>query len=553
MRLIRLIKGEDSSSFRRLVFMAVVSGLANALLLAVINTAAEKSYNDVSDKRLFLVFFLTLFLFVYTKNFILHKANIIVETVLAKYRLRISNKIRFSDLRTVERIEKSAIFARLTSDASQISQAAPLMIDAVQSAIMLIFSIFYIFTLSQIAFFVIVVSIGVAVMIYEIRRKKIIKVLEATRDKEVELFQSLSHVIDGFKEVKVNSRKSGHIFEEIKRTTESNKTLKIEAGKDFNINFLFSQIFFYVLLGVCVFILPKFIDVYSDVVMKLTAAILFIIGPMNSLVGSVPIFSAAGIAMENIDKLESEIEENLEEDIVEQINDQNDFVGRSHEKMPFEKSIELKNIEFVYDPTNSFKLGPINFELKKGELVFLIGGNGSGKSTFLKTLTGLYPSTKGGIYVDGNPVLAGGYQEYRDMFSVLFTDFHLFDKVYGLEQLDEARVEELLKYLKIDHKTQFKNGMFSTQSLSTGQRKRLAMVITFMEDKDVYIYDEVAADQDPEFRKFFYEEILRDLVQQGKTVIAATHDDHYFHLADRVVKMVYGKLETHSIGPNNKG
>lgn len=543
MKLINLIRDQDSRSFRKLVFMVIISGIANALLLAVINTAAEKSYNEISDTKLFFTFFLTLGLFIFTKNFILHKTNILVETVLAKYRLRISNKIRYSDLLTIERIEKSEIFTRLTSDATQISQTAPLMIDAVQSMVMLVFSIFYIFTLSGIAFFVIVLSIGAAVFIYEIRRRRIIKVLESTRSKEVELFQSLGHVIEGFKEIKVNSRKSNHIFRVIKRTTFSNRDLKIEAGKDFNINFLFSQIFFYLLLGVCVFILPKFIEVYSDIVMKLTAAILFIIGPINALVGSIPIFSASEIAMGNIDKLESQLEEYLDPEISEKINERNDYVGDDVKALPFETSIAFSGLEFRYEEKGAFCLGPIDFELKKGELIFLIGGNGSGKSTFLKTLTGLYAHSGGTIRVDEKLLLQEQYQSYRNMFSVLFTDFHLFDKVYGLEHIDEHRVHELLKYLKIDHKTQFRNGMFTTQNLSTGQRKRLALVITFMEDKDIYIFDEVAADQDPEFRKFFYEVLLKDLVSKGKTVIAATHDDHYFHLADRVIKMVYGKLE----------
>lgn len=544
MKLINLIKDQDVSSFRKLVFMVIVSGIANALLLAVINSAAEKSYNDVADTKSFLVFFLTLGLFIFTKNFILHKTNILVETVLAKYRLRISNKIRHSDLLTIERIEKSEIFTRLTSDATQISQTAPLMIDAVQSMVMLVFSIIYIFTLSKIAFFVIIISIGIAVLIYEIRRRRIIKVLEATRSKEVELFQSLNHIIEGFKEIKVNTKKSNHIFREIIRTTFSNRDLKIEAGKDFNINFLFSQIFFYMLLGVCVFILPKFIDLYSDIIMKLTAAILFIIGPMNALVGSIPIFSASEIAMENIDRMETRLEEFLAPNLSAKINEQNDFIGSDLDTLIFEEKIEFKHLEFRYDPKSTFKLGPIDFELKKGELIFLIGGNGSGKSTFLKTLTGLYPRSAGKIVVDGMALHPEDYQLYRNMFSVLFTDFHLFDKVYGMENIDEHRVHELLKYLKIDHKTQFRNGMFTTQNLSTGQRKRLALVITFMEDKDIYIFDEVAADQDPEFRKFFYEVLLKDLVKKGKTVIAATHDDHYFHLADRVIKMEYGKLES---------
>jgi putative ATP-binding cassette transporter len=145
--------------------------------------------------------------------------------------------------------------------------------------------------------------------------------------------------------------------------------------------------------------------------------------------------------------------------------------------------------------------------------------------------------------VDGAQVTRRNAQFYRNLFSAIFSDFHLFDKLYGLRDADPARVDELLRLMEISDKTSLRDGRFSNINLSTGQRKRLALAVSYLEDKPVYVFDEVAADQDPRFRKYFYEVMLPDLKKAGKTVVAVSHDDRYFHVADRVLRMEYGKFE----------
>ena len=71
---------------------------------------------------------------------------------------------------------------------------------------------------------------------------------------------------------------------------------------------------------------------------------------------------------------------------------------------------------------------------------------------------------------------------------------------------------------------------------------RKALISALLEDREIYIFDEWAADQDPQFRKRFYEKIIPELKQKGKTIFAVTHDDHYWNLADIVVKMEYGRI-----------
>ncbi|MCK5926529.1 MAG: ATP-binding cassette domain-containing protein, partial [Methylococcales bacterium] len=162
--------------------------------------------------------------------------------------------------------------------------------------------------------------------------------------------------------------------------------------------------------------------------------------------------------------------------------------------------------------------------------------------TFLKLLVGLYYPTEGAIYVDDDVIDDYNYQDYRELFSIIFTDFHLFDRLYGVENIESEQVNFWLKKMRMDKITRFKNGRFTNTDLSTGQRKRLAFIAAILEDKPILILDEFAADQDPDFRKYFYETVLLELKSMGKTVIAVTHDDHYFHISDRVLKMDGGQL-----------
>ena len=219
--------------------------------------------------------------------------------------------------------------------------------------------------------------------------------------------------------------------------------------------------------------------------------------------------------------------------------------------------IEAKDIAFRYVAQGSdeaFHIGPVSLAARAGEILFIVGGNGSGKSTLLKVLTGLYPPGSGSLLVDGIRVGGNNVQAYREMISTVFSDFHLFKEVYGLGDLDDDTVGRLIRSMQLDGKTGFSEGHFTKLSLSTGQRKRLALIVTLLEDRPIYAFDEWAADQDPEFRRFFYEELIQDLKRRGKTVLVVTHDDRYFRCADRVATMEYGALRSvETVEPATKG
>jgi putative ATP-binding cassette transporter len=209
------------------------------------------------------------------------------------------------------------------------------------------------------------------------------------------------------------------------------------------------------------------------------------------------------------------------------------------------REIQLDNLAFTYRNeagTTLFKAGPWNLTIQRGEILFLVGGNGSGKSTALKLISGLYQPDSGSLRVDGVEIVPGSIQAYREMFSAIFTDFHLFERLYGLEHVDGEQVSMLLRYMGLEEKVRFEGGRFSTQDLSTGQRKRLAMVVALLEQREICLFDEWAADQDTAFRDVFYKILLPALKRTGKTVIAVTHDDRYWRCADRCVRLDVGTM-----------
>ena len=540
MHIIDFYKKEKTTSGIDILVMACTSGLSNGSLLAIITFAAKavSRDSDGGSFRYLILFIISLLSFIMGKRYALKHATIIIEGLIKKVRTRITNKIRQSELLFFENIEKSHIYTRINQDTNFISQSALLIINSCQSALILVFCLFYIAWLSKLAFFITVGAIIAAVIIYLMYRKEVNHLLQEITDKETELFDSLTHIVDGFKELKVNRRKSDHVFTHFKDISDSTEKIKIKTGIAFVTDFVYSQTFFYILIAILVFLLPMFIDTYSEVIIKLVMAVLFIIGPVEMVVGVIPVLARANVAVGNLYKLEELIDK--EGGIIPQT-----------EQAPFQpiesfREIRIDKATFNYkdkDEKVLFHLGPIDLSIKSGEVVFLVGGNGCGKSTLLKLLSGLYYPSSGVLYLDDDVLSKPIYPSYRELFSLIFADFHIFDRLYGFGEVDTKKVNDLIKLMELDKKTQYVDGKFTETNLSTGQRKRLALIAAFLEDKPIYMFDEVAADQDPEFRAYFYNELLMDLKKRGKTVIAATHDDKYFHVADRVLKMEYGKIQ----------
>lgn len=533
MPFLELIRREAGDSLRRIPWIAALAGLANALVLAVVNTAAGHVEDGTADFRFLVMFAAALALYVFGQHYIMTTSTREMETVLHRIRCRIADKIREADLRPMERLGRAEIYSSVSKASLALSQAAALIVVGCQAGLLILFTLIYIGWLSRNALFLFLFCFGLALTLYFYEMREVRTCLQESTEKDNEVFELVSGLLDGFKEVKMNRARSNDLFAHLQAVSRAAADLKTRLQAKHTVMYIFTQTTFYLLVGAMVFLLPRLNPTYTDVVTKTVAAILFILGPISTFVGAIPVLDNANNTALNIMKLESRLAQSEAEEA--------EPTGRFEK---FEK-ISAEALVFTYHDEHgkpSFQVGPVNLEIRRGEVLFLSGGNGSGKSTLMKLFTALYHPDSGYLRVDGEVVGSHSVADYRSLFSVIFTDYHLFRRLYGIADGSE-RAQELLNELELGTATHFAGDGFSHLDLSTGQKKRLALLVSMLEDKPIYVFDEWAADQDPIFRRKFYREILPQLKAAGKTVIAVTHDDHYFDAADRRLQMEGGRLE----------
>ncbi len=528
----------ESQEFRwQLVFMAVLAGLINGYVIAVAIGTAKKLQPGVINFQEFLMFVFCMVTFWFTKELVLNRTTSIVEGIVRDVRVRIMRKIRRTPLLVFEKMDRGRIFSTLSSDAISISVSAGAIINAMSAVIMLVFVIAYIGVLSLPALVITAVFILGAIVFYLRKSRTVAAEMREAAVRENEFFDNLNGLLNGFKEFKLNREKADDFFgEELFNLVSSTAALRLKAGKAMNQAVLIGQTFLFVTVGGVLFLLPNLTPGDIGSVVPVIAVVLFAAGPIGDVVVAIPALEKAKASIENIRRLEAEVDSKQSD--VEVLAMEADVRPESF------SSLALENVSFQYpkNGTRPFALQPFSFELKRGEIVFVVGGNGSGKSTFLKLLTGLYSPAQGGRSLNGSPVTDGTLGVYRDLFGPIFSDFYLSPRLLAAHKHDPAIVEKLLQRMELTGITDLKDGRITNLNLSTGQKKRLALILACLDDKAVYVFDEWAADQDPVFRRFFYETLLGEMKAQGKAIVAATHDDHYFHVADRVLKMEYGQF-----------
>ncbi len=520
---------------KNIIIAFVIAGITNGLFMLIINSAAKDFLNV--NIRYVILFFLCMFTYTYTKKYALKETLQLIQNTIFYRTMNIIAKVRKIDLNKFEEIGESHIYSILMENGDIIYEAARMAISSASAIVMLIFSFAYIFFLSHAAFWISIVIIFLGVLIYMNNQKYVDQELHKFRKYQGMFYNFLEDFLKGFKEIKINSRKGDDLYYHfLKRYAVKMSDLKLETENKFISNIVFTQLLFFILMASIAFLLPQFSKVSSSTIISIIAIILFIAGPIGVVVDSIPIISKAEIAMGSIIKLEKLLDEHKKNNSIENVNEEM-FVNF--------KELKFRDLFYHYKSNSDtvFTMGPVDLKIKRGELIFLVGGNGSGKTTFLKAISGLYPPDSGTITVDDTVINQNNFQNYREIFSIIFTDFYLFKILYGYRTIEESFVNQLIEKMEISNKTSYnrKDG-FSNIKLSTGQRKRLALITSLVENKPVCLFDEVAADQDPEFREYFYHYILKELKNNGKTIIVVSHDDRYFHIADRIIKMDFGKI-----------
>jgi len=526
-------------SLPKLVIMSGLGGISNACILAAINAGVQDtSSGQPPGLWAAALFLIALFLFMKTQQYVTITATAEIEAIIHKLRVRLMDMIRHSELLELERIGRARIVAAVTSDTAILTQASNMLCFTVQGAVLIFFVGLYVAYLSLPAFLLTVVIVTGAGAIFHFKNRRLSEQKAESAAWERRLFDRLIDFLDGFKEVRLHQPRSEDLFDDAVEVSKTAANIKIRTQAETFKMIVTSQISMYVLLGAVVFVAPTLSSsLAGSSIAKTTTALLFVVGACFGLVQSIPILLNANAAADRIERLEAALQETLP------AVEPRGLVAPAR----FE-AVELRNIVFRYVDKYSdtvFQIGPLNFTLRRGELVFITGGNGSGKSTLLRVLAGLYPPDSGDILLDGRPVNDANRDEYRNLMSAIFYDYHLFQRLYGIPDADPAELGRLLGQFRLADKTALRDGEFRTLDLSGGQRRRLALIVSLLEKRPIMLLDEWTAEQDPEFRRKFYDELLPDMMRAGATVVVITHDDRYLdelRLSARRIRMDEGRI-----------
>ncbi len=526
----------------RIVLLAGIAGLFNgastAGLIALINGTISKLMGAQQWLTWgFLGCSVVLLITNFASQVLLVRAS---QGAIFQLRLLLSERMLASPLRSLENIGNPQLLATLTDDVEWVSRSFAVLPAVFNAIAIFLGCLVYMAYLSLTAFLVLLGLIVFGVSSYEFLAGRASRFLRLARDEQDRLFQHFRAVTDGNKELKLSrSRRQAFLDQQLRTSAATSRQLNVTGMTMFAIAASWGQLLLFSTIGFFLFALPRVLNVNPAVLSGYVITIIYLMMPMQQILEAVPTLTRATVALRKIDSLQLSLAEQTSE-----------TEAKAHEPAiaPWQQ-IQLVDIHHSYlggqgDQTFTFTLGPIDLTFQGGELVFIIGGNGSGKSTLAKLLTGLYVPESGTILVDGQPITDQNREWYRQHFSVVFADFYLFDRLLGLGNPNlDAQAQAYLTQLKLNHKVEVKDGVLSTTALSQGERKRLGLLNAYLEDRPIYLFDEWASDQDPMFRDLFYTQMLQELKQRGKTVFVISHDDHYFHVADRMIKLDYGKVE----------
>ncbi|MFA6471877.1 MAG: cyclic peptide export ABC transporter [Candidatus Latescibacterota bacterium] len=530
---IMLLRQKLGGMIWHIIFMSFLSGISNGTIVAIINAAALSHRKGEEDLiRYALMFLVAVVTYAFCNNNLLTLSVEMGERIVKDFRVRLAERIRESELLVFDRLETSQVFITLSDNTTVISRASQPIFRACGSSIMLLFCFAYLYIISPIAFYINLFMTITTVVVYMKATGEVENLFSKAYSHEKKFFHYIMQLLDGIKEIKMNHLRGKDLFENfIEPQAEEAREDKVGANRLYVRSYLLTKVFVFFVTASFVFLLPMLQSISNEEMISLITVVLFMISPIGDIVEAMPEMARANVAVKKL----GELEQNL--------NTRESMETASPVKSI--KHVKLVKAEFCYRDSNKdsvFCVGPIDMEFRAGEIAFIVGGNGSGKSTLLKMIAGLYPLERGALILDDEPVLNENRQMVRENFSAIFSGFHLFDHLYGMRDVNPLEVNALLRRMNLDLKTTFRKGAFSRIDLSTGQRKRLALIVSLLEDRPIYIFDEVAADQDPQFREYFYTTILNELRKLNKVVLVASHDQEFFDKADKVYRLDYGRI-----------
>lgn len=506
----------------------IASGLATAWLLGTINRALQAD-GGATDALLLTFGGLCLFTIVTAVASNIGNATV-SQDIIAKIQLELSARIVRAPILEIERVQAHRLMAALSRDVEAIGAFAFGLSGLTIALAVVVGSLAYLVVLSPLFFAVTLAALVLGTWAHIVARNRGIARLRAVREAHERLMGHFHALCDGAKELRLNRTRRARVFgERAVPTIHSIRDAHLGAVRVFSSANAVGSLLFFIVLGI-VLLLSAQAGADRAVLGGFVVVLLYIRTPIEQLVTAMPMLGQAQVALGQLAALSARF-----------------ATAESH--LPLDAtappattfdSIELKDACFAYGG-DGFALGPINLTIRPGEILFITGENGSGKTTLINLILALYEPTAGDILLNGEKLTAARRDDYRQLCSAIFFDFFLFDDLVHDGAALPAQAQTWLERLEIAHKVRIEDGRFSTIDLSAGQRKRLALIQVYLENRPVIVFDEWAAEQDPTFRRVFYEEILPDLKRQGKALVVISHDDRYFGVADRWIQLREGK------------
>ena len=515
-----------------ITILSLLSGIANTAVILIIVVSVG------SDRNLLYIlyyFCLALIVNIGARKVVQTRLIKLTLDVVYDYRMKLLTKVFSTTYQKFEKIDRGKIYSTLNDDTNTIANFISVFAVLITSIITIIGAFIYLSTIALWATVVTLASILLIAVLYAIIGGRTKSYYEKVRNTEDLYMDSLNGMLDGFKELSINNNKKCEFYHDLSDIANTYREEGTKAGTVFFNTFIIGESLLIVVLAIIAFIIPKlFPYIQLFVLYNFILVILYLIGPIKAILNSIPDITRIKVSWDRIQGFLNDLKSDFEFNAESAVNKNGKMVDK----------ISLDSIIFEYkneDEHENFKLGPISLEIEKGEVLFIIGGNGSGKTTLAKILTGLYKPQQGIIKINNNTL---SHLELGEYFSTVFSPFYVFKKLYNIDiDQKEQEIAQYLKLLDLDKKVLIKNNSFSTLDLSNGQRKRLALLKCYLEDSPIYLFDEWAADQDPEYRKFFYRNLLPTMKKSGKIVIAITHDDYYFDVADKIIKLDMGHID----------
>lgn len=546
MSLIRFLIRKSWRLLLSSIVAGVVSGLAGAAIIAVVHKAMNGTVVPVALAWSFLGLALLVALSKALSEILLTRLG---QSTIAELRMQLSRRILEAPLRQLEDLGQHRLLAALSDDTDVIAQAyvqLPLICVNVATTIG---CLGYLGWLSWPMLLLVLAFMLLGTVTFQLQEQRALRLFKAARETNDNLFRHFRSIMAGIKELKLHrSRRHEFLDLSLQRTVDSYQRDFVGGMTVYSIASSWGAFLFYAVIGVVLFLWPSWQPLPIDTLVGATLVLLYMMGPFSQIVELLPGVGRANVALRKIEELGLSLAASPSVGH----HEKSPGIGQEIRTVGWQK-LELSSVSHRYTrktEDDSFSVGPIDLSFSPGEVTFIIGGNGSGKTTLAMVLLGLYLPESGTIRLDGVEIDERNREDYRQLFSTVFSDFCLFDSLLGLQKEGlDAEVFGYLERLHLRSKVRIEQGVFSTQALSQGQRKRLALLTAYVEDRSFYVFDEWAADQDPLFRKVFYMELLPALKARGKTVVVITHDDQYFSVADRCVRMEYGRIASLSRPP----